>query len=79
KTGDIAKVGNIYNWSKDFILCFYRTVDLDVKKLNVVYGVTTPSTPILPPPPPPPPAFGDWVLDQGYTLIGDDIRYTGYK
>ena len=28
KTGDIAKVGNIYNWSKDFILCFYRTVDV---------------------------------------------------
>lgn len=49
KTGDINKVGNIFNWSKDFILCFSRTVDLDVKKLNVVYGVTTPSTPILPP------------------------------
>ena len=28
KTGDITKVGNIYNWSKDFILCFYRTVDV---------------------------------------------------
>ena len=49
KTGDTNKVGNIFNWSKDFILCFSRTVDLDVKKLNVVYGVTTPSTPILPP------------------------------
>ena len=47
KTGDVNKVGNIFNWSKDFILCFSRTVDLDVKKLNVVYGVTTPSTPIL--------------------------------
>lgn len=28
KTGDIKKVGNIYNWSKDFILTFYRSVDL---------------------------------------------------
>ena len=28
KTGDITKAGNIYNWSKDFILCFYRTVDV---------------------------------------------------
>ena len=28
KTGDVSKVGNIYNWSKDFILCFYRTVDV---------------------------------------------------
>lgn len=27
KVGDTNKVGNIYNWSKDFILCFYRTVD----------------------------------------------------
>ena len=43
KTGDTSRVGNIFNWSKDFILCFSRTVDLDVKKLNVVYGVTTPS------------------------------------
>lgn len=49
KTGNVNKVGNIFNWSKDFILCFSRTVDLDVKKLNVVYGVTTPSTPTLPP------------------------------
>ena len=28
KVGDPKKVGNIYNWSKDFILCFYRTVDI---------------------------------------------------
>ena len=49
KTGDVNKVGNIFNWSKDFILCFSRTVDLDIKKLNVVYGVTTPSTPTIPP------------------------------
>lgn len=49
KTGDVNRVGNLYNWSKEYILVFYRTVDLDVKKLNVVYGVTTPSTPILPP------------------------------
>ena len=76
KTGDVNKVGNIFNWSKDFILCFSRTVDLDVKKLNVVYGVTTPSTPILPPPAP---IFGDWILNQGFTILGDDIRYTGYK
>ena len=76
KTGDVNKVGNIFNWSKDFILCFSRTVDLDVKKLNVVYGVTTPSTPILPPPTP---AFGDWILNQGFTILGDDIRYAGYK
>ena len=76
KTGDVNKVGNIFNWSKDFILCFSRTVDLDVKKLNVVYGVTTPSTPILPPPTS---VFGDWILNQGFTILGDDIRYTGYK
>ena len=76
KTGDVNKVGNIFNWSKDFILCFSRTVDLDVKKLNVVYGVTTPSTPILPPPTH---VFEDWILNQGFTILGDDIRYTGYK
>ena len=76
KTGDVNEVGNIFNWSKDFILCFSRTVDLDVKKLNVVYGVTTPSTPILPKPDP---IFGDWILNQGFTIVGDDIRYTGYK
>lgn len=28
KTGNQKKVGNIYNWSKDFILCFSRTVDV---------------------------------------------------
>ena len=28
KVGDTNKVGNIYKWSKDFILCFYRTVDI---------------------------------------------------
>lgn len=53
KVGDPKKVGNIYNWSKDFILCFYRTVDIETEKLNVKYGVTTPSipsTPIIPKP-----------------------------
>ena len=49
KVGDTNKVGNIYKWSKDFILCFYRTVDIETEKLNVKYGVTAPSTPILPP------------------------------
>lgn len=49
KVGDIKRVGNIYNWSKDFILCFYRTVDEEQEKLNVRYNVTTPSTPIIPP------------------------------
>ena len=49
KTGDQKRVGNIFNWSKDFILCFSRTVDLEVEKLNVTYGVTTPSTPTIPP------------------------------
>lgn len=28
KVGDTSKVGNLYNWSKDFILVFYRTVDI---------------------------------------------------
>ena len=28
KVGDTNKVGNIYKWAKDFILCFYRTVDI---------------------------------------------------
>lgn len=79
KTGDSKRAGNIFDWSKDFILCFSRTVDLDVKKLNVVYGVTTPSTPILPPPIPPAPAFGDWILNQGYEIVGNDIKYTAYK
>ena len=55
KVGDTNKVGNIYNWSKNFILCFYRTVDIETEKLNVKYGITTPSTPTLPKP-----------LDQGY-------------
>ena len=50
KVGDTNKVGNIYNWSKDFILCFYRTVDIETEKLNVKYGVTTQSTPVLPKP-----------------------------
>ena len=72
KTGG-NKVGNIFNWSKDFILCFSRTVDLDVKKLNVVYGVTTSSTPAIPKP------FGNWVLNQGYELVDDYIVYTAYK
>ena len=73
KVGDTNKVGNVYNWSKDFILCFYRTVDIETEKLNVKYGVTTPSTPILPKP------FGDWILNQGFAILGYDIRYTGYK
>ena len=50
KVGDTNKVGNIYKWSKDFILCFYRTVDIETEKLNVKYGVTAPSTPTLPKP-----------------------------
>ena len=28
KTGDPKRVGNIFDWSKDFILCFSRTVDI---------------------------------------------------
>lgn len=82
KTGDVNKVGNIFNWSKDFILCFSRTVDLDVKRLNVVYGVTKPSTPTIPPivrPDLPPPPYGDWILNQGYEIVGNDIKYTAYK
>ena len=73
KVGDSKKVGNIYNWSKDFILCFYRTVDIETEKLNVKYGVTAPSTPTLPKP------FGNWILNQGYELVNEDIRYTAYK
>lgn len=73
KVGDTNKVGNIYNWSKDFILCFYRTVDIEVEKLNVKYGVTTPSTPTLPKP------FGNWILNQGYELVNEDIKYTAYN
>ena len=73
KVGDTNKVGNIYNWSKDFILCFYRTVDVETEKLNVKYGVTAPSTPTLPKP------FGNWILNQGYELVNEAIRYTAYK
>ena len=73
KVGDANKVGNIYKWSKDFILCFYRTVDIETEKLNVKYGVTTPSTPALPKP------FGNWILNQGYELVNEDIKYTAYK
>ena len=73
KVGDTNKVGNIYNWSKDFILCFYRTVDIETEKLNVKYGVNTPSTPTLPKP------FGNWFLNQGYELVNEDIKYTAYK
>lgn len=73
KVGDTNKVGNIYNWSRDFILCFYRTVDIETEKLNVKYGVTTPSTPALPKP------FGTWIINQGYELVGEDIKYTSYK
>ena len=73
KVGDTNKVGNIYNWSKDFILCFYRTVDIETEKLNVKYGVTAPSTPTLPKP------FGNWILNQGYELVTEDIKYTAYN
>ena len=73
KVGDTNKVGNIYDWSKDFILCFYRTVDIETEKLNVKYGITTPSTPTLPKP------FGNWILNQGYELVNEDIKYTAYK
>ena len=73
KVGDTNKVGNIYNWSKDFILCFYRTVDIETERLIVKYGVTAPSTPTLPKP------FGNWILNQGYELVNEDIRYTTYK
>ena len=73
KVGDTNKAGNIYKWAKDFILCFYRTVDVETEKLNVKYGVTTPSTPTLPKP------FGNWILNQGYELVNEGIRYTAYK
>lgn len=73
KVGDTNKVGNIYNWSKDFILCFYRTIDIETEKLNVKYGVTAPSTPTLPKP------FGNWILNQGYELVNEDIKYTAYN
>lgn len=52
KVGNVNRIGNILNWSKDYVLCFYRTVDTPPVKLNVTYGVTVPSTPILPPPRP---------------------------
>lgn len=29
KVGDVRRVGNIYNWSKDYILCFYRDVVIE--------------------------------------------------
>lgn len=29
KVGDVRQVGNIYNWSKDYILCFYRDVAIE--------------------------------------------------
>ncbi len=73
KVGDTSKVGNIYNWSKDFILCFYRTVDIETEKLNVKYGVTAPSTPTFPK------GFGNWILNQGYELVNEYIKYTAYK
>lgn len=79
KTGDQKRVGNIFNWSKDFILCFSRTVDVEVEKLNVVYGVTKPSTPTIPPITKPDPSYGDWILNQGYEVIGSNIKYTAYK
>ena len=50
KTGDTNRVGNLYTWSKDFILVFYRTVDVETVKLNVRYGVTVSSTPVVPKP-----------------------------
>lgn len=38
KTGDIQKIGNLYNWSKDYILVFYRTVDEEVSPLVITNG-----------------------------------------
>ena len=78
KTGN-NKVGNIFNWSKDFILCFSRTVDLDVKKLNVVYGVTTPSTPTIPPivRPDPPNGGNDVVISAIYDSFYQTMTVTG--
>ena len=67
KVGDTNKVGNIYNWAKDFILCFYRTVDIETEKLNVKYRVTAPKP------------FGNWILNQGYELVNEYIKYTAYK
>lgn len=47
KVGNVNRIGNILNWSKDYVLCFYRTVDTPPAKLNVLYGVTEPSTPTI--------------------------------
>lgn len=78
KTGDVNKVGNIFNWSKDFILCFSRAVDLDIKKLNVVYGVTTPSTPTIPPiVRPEPPVQPPTISCEGATNTSGCISWTG--
>ena len=68
KIGDQKRVGNIFNWSKDFILCFSRTVDVEVEKLNVVYGVTKPSTPTIPP-------NGDDAAEMG---LAKDYLGTGW-
>lgn len=81
KTGDQKRVGNIFNWSKDFILCFSRTVDVEVEKLNVVHGVTNPSTPSIPPivPPDPPPVDPELPLPNEFhftTLVGS-VGYIG--
>lgn len=74
KVGDIKKVGNFLNWSKDFILCFYRTVDEDKEKLIVRYGVTEPSTPTIPQP------FGNWIVNSDITVDTNGIaHYTAYK
>lgn len=69
KTGDQKRVGNIFNWSKDFILCFSRTVDVEVEKLNVVYGVTNPSTPTIPPIVRPPNNGGGGIPDSDFTKV----------
>lgn len=73
KVGNVNRIGNILNWSKDYVLCFYRTVDAPLTKLNVLYGVTVPSTPILPKP------FGTWILNEGFEIVGENIKYTAYK
>lgn len=88
KTGDQKRVGNIFNWSKDFILCFSRTVDVEVEKLNVVYGVTQPSTPTIPPivrPDPPnggggsnPPVEPEIPPNEMYfTTLAGSLEYVG--
>lgn len=73
KVGNVNRIGNILNWSKDYVLCFYRTVDAPLAKLNVLYGVTVPSTPTLPKP------FGPWILNEGFEIVGENIKYTAYK